>query len=107
MFSSLAWAQSAAPSAGPAIWEQIFPFVILFVLMYFLILRPQQRRMQEQEKIRASLKRGDSVLTSSGILGTIEGLTDTVVTLQIANGVKIKVLKSAIAGPAAQELEKM
>lgn len=106
MFSSIAWAQEAAQSAGPALWEQILPFFFLFVLMYFLILRPQQRRMRDQEKLRAELKRGDSVLTTGGILGTIEGLTDGFVTLQIANGVKIKILKTAIAGMASEELEK-
>lgn len=108
MFLSYAWAQAGAPAtpAGPTLWEQLFPFAILIVLMYLFILRPQQRRVQEQEKVRSALKRGDSVLTSSGILGTIEGLTDSFVTLQIASGVKIKVLKSAIAGPASEELEK-
>jgi len=108
MFSSYAWAQetAAAAPAGPTMWEQLFPFVILIVLMYLFIFRPQQRRAAEQDKIRSGLKRGDSVLTSSGILGTIEGLTDSFVTLQIASGVKIKVLKTAIAGPASEELEK-
>lgn len=106
MFSSVAWAQDAAHAAGPTLWENLFPFVLLFALLYFLIWRPQQRRVQDQNRVRNALKRGDSVLTTGGILGTIEGLTDSVVTLQIANGVKIKVLKSAIAGPAAEELEK-
>lgn len=107
MFSTLAWAQENAPAAAsPSIWEQAFPFVAILIIMYLFIIRPQQRRAQDQEKVRSGLKRGDSVLTSSGILGTIEGLTDAFVTLQIANGVKIKVLKSAIAGPASEELEK-
>lgn len=95
-----------SPAAGPTLWENLFfPFVAVIV-MYFLFLRPNQRRAQEQEKTRANLKRGDSVLTSSGILGQIEGLTDTFVTLQIATGVKIKVLKTAIAGLASEGLEK-
>ena len=109
MFLSYAWAQetaAAATPASPSLLEQLFPFAIVLVLMYLFFFRPQQKRMQEQDKVRSGLKRGDSVLTSSGILGTIEGLTDSVVTLQIATGVKIKVLKSAIAGPASEELEK-
>lgn len=105
MFSSYAWAQDTA-HASPSMWEQALPFVLIFVVFYLLILRPQQKRMQEQQKTREALKRGDSVLTSGGILGTIEGLTESFVTLQISNGVKIKVLKSAIAGPASEELEK-
>ena len=106
MFQSIAWAQSVAPSAGPSTWESLFPFALIFAVFYFVLIRPQQRRAKDQETTRAGLKRGDSVLTSGGILGTIEGLTDSVITLQIANGVKIKVLKSHIAGPAAEELGK-
>ena len=106
MFSSIAWAQEQAQAAGPSMWESLFPFALIFVVFYFVLIRPQQRRGKEQEATRAALKRGDSVLTTGGILGTIEGLTDSVVTLQIANGVKIKVLKSYIAGPAAEGLGK-
>ncbi len=106
MFSTLAWAQSAAAPAGPSVLEQLFPFVFIILIFFLLVWRPQQRRLADQAKLRASLKRGDSVLTSGGILGTIEGLTDAFVTLQIANGVKIKVLRSAIMGPAAEETEK-
>lgn len=110
MFSTLAWAQAAAQSAAqpptPSIWEQLFPFIIIFLIFFFLVLRPQQRRAQDQRKFRDALKKGDSVLTTGGILGTIEGLTEQVVTLQIANGVKIKVLRSAIAAGASEELEK-
>lgn len=105
MFSTLAWAQAAAPVA-PSIWEQLFPFIIIFLIFFFLVLRPQQRRANDQKKFRDSLKRGDSVLTSGGIMGTIEGLTDHFVTLQIANGVKIKVLRTAIAAGVNEELEK-
>ena len=81
-----------------ALLESAFPFIIIFFVFFMLVLRPQQKRAQEQKKFRDSLKKGDSVLTTGGILGTIEGLTDHVATLQIANGVKIKVLRSAIAG---------
>lgn len=105
MFSSLAWAQ-AAPAATPSLMETIFPFAIMFLVIFFLFIRPQQRKNQEQNKFRTALKKGDSVLTSGGILGTIEGLTDRFVTLQISNGVKIKVLRTAIAAGITEELEK-
>ncbi|MGE0527624.1 MAG: preprotein translocase subunit YajC [Bdellovibrionales bacterium] len=106
MFTSMAWAQAAGPAAGPSLIEQLFPFLFIILIFFFLVWRPQQRRAQEQKKFREGLKRGDSVLTSGGILGTIEGLTDSVVTLQIANGVKIKVLRSAISASTNEELEK-
>ena len=108
MFSLLpqAWAQAAAPAAGPTLLEQAFPFVIVILVFFFLVIRPQQQRAQKQKDFATSLKRGDSVLTTGGIVGTIEGLTDLFVTLQIANGVKIKVLRSAIASGISAELEK-
>ena len=105
MFSSMAWAQAAAP-AGPNWFESLFPFVMIFFIFYFLVLRPQQRKAQSHREFVANLKRGDSVLTTGGIMGTIEGLTDRFVTLQISNGVKIKVVKSAIASGVTEELEK-
>ena len=107
MFSSVAWAQAAAAQpAAPSLLETIFPFAIMFLVIFFLFVRPQQRRSQEQQKFREALKKGDSVLTSGGILGTIEGLTEKFVTLQISNGVKIKVLRTAIAAGVSEELEK-
>jgi preprotein translocase subunit YajC len=105
MFSSIAWAQAAAPAA-PSLMETIFPFAIMFLVIFFLFIRPQQRRNSDQNKFREALKKGDSVLTSGGILGTIEGLTERFVTLQISNGVKIKVLRTAIAAGVTEELEK-
>lgn len=108
MFSILpqAWAQAAPAAAQPSLLEQFFPFIIVIFIFYFLVIRPQQRRVQSQKTFTSGLKRGDSVLTSSGIVGTIEGLTDLFVTLQIANGVKIKVLRSAIASAMSDEIDK-
>lgn len=105
MFSSVAWAQAAAP-ASPSIVETIFPFAIMFLVIFFLFIRPQQRRSQEEGKFRQGLKKGDNVLTKGGILGTIEGLTERFVTLQISNGVKIKVLRTAIAAGVTEDMEK-
>lgn len=102
---SSAWAQTAAP-AQPSLMEQVFPFIIIFLIFFFLVIRPQQRRAQSHKGFIASLKRGDSVLTSGGILGTIEGLTDQFVTLQIADNVKIRILKAQIASGATEELVK-
>lgn len=105
MFSTNAWAQAAAAPKPSAI-EQFFPFIFIIIIFFFLVWRPQQKRAREAKAFREKLKRGDSVLTSGGILGTIEGLTDQFVTLQISNGVKIKVLRSAIAQNANEESEK-
>ena len=104
MFSATAWAQTAA--ATPSMFEQLMPFVFILVVFFFLIIRPQQKRQKQQQAMLSALKKGDSVLTSSGIIGTIEGLTDAVVILQIADGVKIRVLRSQISALANEELMK-
>ncbi len=82
----------------PSMWEQLLPFALIFVIFYFLIIRPQAKRMKDHQKILTSLKRGDEVLTNGGILGSIEGITEKFITLKIDDGVKIKILKTQIAG---------
>lgn len=100
---SAAWAQAPGGAAAqPSMIEQLFPYLIIFGIFFFLVIRPQQRRSQSHKTFVEKMKRGDSVLTSGGILGTIEGLTDQFVTLQIADNVKIRVLKSQIASSGVQ-----
>lgn len=106
LWISTAYAQAEAAAQRPGMLEQIFPFLIIFGIFFFLVIRPQQRRSQTHKTFVEQLKRGDSVLTSGGILGTIEGLTDQFVTLQIADNVKIRVLKTQIASGIQGELEK-
>jgi len=105
LLSSAAWAQEAAPAAAakPSMLETFMPFIFVLVIFYFLLIRPQQRRTQTHQKFVTDLKRGDSVLTSGGILGTIEGLTEKFVTLKIADDVRIRILRSQIAGPVQEE----
>jgi preprotein translocase subunit YajC len=101
--STLAHAQDAVATApGPqgGFIGMVLPFVFMIGIMYFLMIRPQQKRQSQIRDFVNSLKRGDSVLTSSGILGTIEGITEKWVTLSIANDVNIRILKSAVVGPA-------
>jgi len=104
MWSTIAWAQEAAQAAPkPSMFETFMPFIFIIVIFYFLLIRPQQKRQRAHQTFVTALKRGDSVLTSSGILGTIEGLTDKFVTLEVADGVRIRVLRSQIAGPLEEE----
>lgn len=106
MFMSYAWAQAATGGSSPSLLENLIPYIGLIFIFYFLLIRPSQKRQRAHESLLAELKRGDSVLTSGGILGTIEGLTDQIVILQIAEGVKIRVLRSQISSKAVEELEK-
>lgn len=103
MFSFSAWAQQAAGGPTPSFLEQMMPFIFIFLIFFFLIIRPQQRRQKKQQEFLSSMKRGDSILTSSGIFGTIEGLTDKFVTLEVADGVRLRILKSQISGPVSEE----
>jgi preprotein translocase subunit YajC len=102
-----AWAQDAAapaaPAAKPSLFEQLTPVLFFIALIYFLMIRPQQKRAATHQKVLSELKRGDSVLTSGGILGTIEGLTEKFVTLKIADDVRIRILRSQIAGPTQED----
>lgn len=93
--SAPAWAQSAGEK--PSFLLQMFPFVALFFIFYFFIIRPQSQRQKLQQEFLTTLKRGDEVLTSGGIFGTIEGLTEKFVTLEVAQGVRIRVLRSQIS----------
>jgi preprotein translocase subunit YajC len=91
--------------AQPSTMEMLLPFVFIFVIFYFLIIRPQGKKLKEHEKFVSDLKRGDAIVTNSGILGIIDGLADQVVTLEIASGVKIKLLRKQIAGLQASLLK--
>lgn len=100
-------AQTAAPGAAkqPGALEMMLPFIFVFAIFYFLVIRPQVKRQKTHQKFISELKRGDEVITTSGILGTIEGLTDRFVTLEVAEGVSIKVLRSQVASTLAQQQE--
>lgn len=84
-------------AAQPSFIETAIPFVVMIGVFYFLIIRPQAKRQRESQGFLSQLKRGDEVVTTSGILGRIEGLTEGFVTLEIADGVRIKMLRSQIS----------
>lgn len=87
--------------AGPAGLLAYVPLILVFVVFYFFLIRPQQKERQrierETQEMLASLKQGDKIVTSGGILGTIVAVRDDTVQLKIADGVKVDVLKSAVA----------
>ena len=74
------------------------PLILIFVIFYFLLIRPQQKKAKEHQNFLANLKKGDSVITNGGLYGEITGLTDTVVTLQIAENIRVKVSRQHILG---------
>lgn len=75
----------------------LFPFIALFAIMYFLVLRPQQRRLKEHQNMVANVRRGDTVVTSGGIIGKVAKVDDAEIQVEVADGVKIRVVKSTLA----------
>ncbi len=86
----------ASAQPAPSLWSMAMPFLVMMAVMYFLMIRPQQKKMKEHQALIQGLKAGDEVVTQSGILGSIAGLNDKVVTLEVARGVQIKVLKAQV-----------
>lgn len=98
MFWSQAYAQTAAAAQQPSLLDSLFPILAMFVVFYFFIILPQKKRRKQHDEFLGNLKRGDQVITNSGIFGKVEGITESFVTLEIADDVKVKILKSQIAG---------
>ncbi|MEC9367635.1 MAG: preprotein translocase subunit YajC [Pseudomonadota bacterium] len=95
MFITPAYAQSG--SGSPDFLVSILPFVMIFVIMYFLIIRPQQRRMKEHREMVAGVRRGDTVVTSGGLIGKVIKVDDQELQVEIAQGVKVRVLRTTLA----------
>ncbi len=95
-FISIAEAAEPAAQAPGGGFGSLLIFVPLIVLMYFLMIRPQQKRIKEHQALLGSLSKGDEIATSGGILGKITALDDNFVTLKIAQNVEIKVQKSSV-----------
>ncbi|MBI3597618.1 MAG: preprotein translocase subunit YajC [Nitrospirae bacterium] len=103
-FSTIVWAQdaggapAAAPSAGPGgMVVSFLPFVLIFVVFYFLLILPQQRKQKKHRTLLEALKKGDRVLTTGGLLGTVAALNKDVVTIQVADNVRVKVRREYVA----------
>lgn len=101
---SSAHAQAAAPQAQNPIMSMV-PFVLIFVVFYFLMIKPQKKKMQQEQDFIKAIKKGDDIYTKSGILGKIWGMNDKVVTLEVEDGSKFKILRSQIAGLSKSVLE--
>ncbi len=92
--------QGGAPG-NPLI--SFLPLIVIFLIFYFLLIRPQQKRAKEHRAFLESLQRGDEVVTTGGLIGKVTGLTEDVVTLEVADNVRVKVARSAIAGRPGQK----
>ena len=105
MFSEVHVAQAAPEGGGGFLGGPLVLMIAMLLIMYALIIRPQQRQQKEQQKMVGAIERGDSVVTQGGIHGKVTGVSDDVLTVEIAEKVKIKINRSAIAGRNASEKE--
>ena len=103
-FITPAYAQAAGGGAGGAeMLMQMAPFAIILVIMYFLIIRPQQKRAKETQDMLGSVRRGDTVVTTGGIIGKVTKVTDaTEVEVEIAANVRVRIVRSMIADVRAK-----
>jgi preprotein translocase subunit YajC len=93
-----AFAQAAPAAGGGDILMQMLPFVLTFVIMYFLLIRPQQKRVKAHQEMIKNVRRGDTVVLNSGMIGKVtKVIDDNEAEVEIADGVKVKVIKSMIA----------
>ncbi len=97
MFATPAYAQAAGAGAGSA-FASFIPLILIFAIMYFLLIRPQQKKLKEHKAMIEALRRGDQVVTQGGIVGKVTKVQeDGMVEVEIAEGVKVKVVKGTIA----------
>jgi preprotein translocase subunit YajC len=92
----IALAQEAAP-AGGGLMSSLIMFVPLILIFYFLLIRPQQQRQKKHRTMLDAMKKGDTVVTAGGLIGKITRVADTEITVELADGVRVRALKGMIA----------
>lgn len=98
MFVTPAYAQAAGGAGAGAAFAQFLPIVLIFAIMYFLLIRPQQKKMKEHRAMIEALRRGDQVVTGGGIIGKVSRVKEGEgeIEVEIADGVKVRVLRSTV-----------
>ena len=96
MWITPAFAQ-ASGAGGPGPLIQFLPFILIFVVFYFLLIRPQQKRMKEHQSMIEAVRRGDTVVTSGGVVGKVTKVLDSEVLVEISEGVAVKVVKATLS----------
>ncbi len=98
MFISTAYAQTAAggASSGAALLNGIMPFLLILPIFYFLLIRPQQRRLKQHRAMIDAVKKGDTVVTAGGLIGKVTRVQDTEVEVEIAANTRVRVVKATL-----------
>ncbi len=106
MFESAAYAMGAPGGAGQqgaGGFSGIFMMLIIFGIFYFVLIRPQQKKMKEHKKMVEELKKGDKIITQGGIYGTVTNTGEHKLTVEIADGVKVKIARGAVGTVLSEE----
>ena len=98
MFLSLAYGMAQQGEGGAQGFSPFILFIIIFAIFYLLVFRPQQRKAKQHRELLSNLKAGDRVVTTGGLHGKITSLADSIVTLEIADKVRVKVSRNQISG---------
>jgi preprotein translocase subunit YajC len=99
MFESIAYAMGApggAAGQGGGGFSGIFMMLVIFGIFYFILIRPQQKKMKEHKKMIDNLKKDDKIITAGGMYGTVKNTTPNTLTVEIADGVRVKVSRSSV-----------
>lgn len=103
MLISPAYAQAAGAAGSPSLVESLLPLLLIFVVFYFLLIRPQQKKMKMHKEMLGTIRRGDRVVTGGGILGTVtKVINDGELQVEIADGVKVRVERGMVSGVVAK-----
>lgn len=97
MFITEAFAQTGAASSSSSLILQFAPILLIFVIMYFLILRPNQQKAKVHREMVANLRRGDTVVTSGGLIGKVAKVDESEIQVELAEGVRVRVVRGSIS----------
>lgn len=93
-----AWIAQAQPTGGSPLWSNLILMAVLFAIFWFVLIRPMRQRQKQHDEMLEKVQKGDKVVTNGGLYGEIAALSGDTIHLKIADGVRVKVAKSAIAG---------
>ncbi|MEM0935149.1 MAG: preprotein translocase subunit YajC [Pseudomonadota bacterium] len=98
MFATPAYAQAAGAGGAGGAFLQFVPLILIFAIMYFLLIRPQQKKMKQHAAMVAALRRGDQVVTQGGLIAKVTKVKDDAeIEVELADGVKVRVVRNTIA----------
>ena len=97
MFTTPAYAQAVPGGDAGSLLTSFLPIILIFVIMYFLILRPQQQKAKQHRELVANIRRGDTIVTSGGLIGKVAKVDEREIHVEVAEGVKVRLVRGMVA----------